>query len=341
MHYFAPEHCHDPLLQNAPKILSFAKNKNRNYLRWQNEVRAKLLELLGETPPLVPLNLRPEYTRDHKEFREHRFVFTSEPNSDVPCHLLIPKRGTPPYPVVICLQGHTNGMHLSLGRPHNQAEKKYLNRRNIGLQAMREGYAALVMEQRCFGERFDQRPAKVRLDVLNTCNHHSMAALLLGRTMIRERAWDVSRAIDTLEKFPEVDTTRVACWGNSGGGTITYFTACLDERIKVAMPSCYVCTFADSIGAIDHCPDNYVPGILKYFEMGDLACLIAPRPLIVVAGQKDPIFPIAAVKRTFALIREIYLAAGAKGNCKLVVGKGGHRIYPELSWSAFRKMSGW
>src|SRR5437867_4051771 len=125
MNHFAPEHCHGPLLQNAPLKLSFAKNKNRDYQRWRNEVRAKLLELLGETPPRVPLNLRREYTRDHKEFRETRFVFTSEPNSEVPCHLLIPKKGKPPYPVVICLQGHTNGMHLSLGRPKNKSEVKY------------------------------------------------------------------------------------------------------------------------------------------------------------------------------------------------------------------------
>jgi dipeptidyl aminopeptidase/acylaminoacyl peptidase len=168
-----------------------------------------------------------------------------------------------------------------------------------------------------------------------------MVALLLGRTMIGERVWDVSRAIDALNCFPDVDTSRTGCMGNSGGGTITYFAACLEPRISIAMPSCYVCTFRDSIGRIDHCEDNYIPRALRYFEMGDLACLIAPRPLVVVAGRDDPIFPIAGVEEAFDTIRQIYAAAGAPDHCRLVIGDGGHRFYAAQAWRAFRDLAGW
>jgi hypothetical protein len=159
--------------------------------------------------------------------------------------------------------------------------------------------------------------------------------------MIGERVWDVSRAIDALHDFPEIDTDRIGCMGNSGGGTITYFASCLDQRISIGMPSCYVCTFRDSIGMIDHCPDNYIPGILRCFEMGDLACLIAPRPLVVVAGRQDEIFPIEGVKETFDKIQQIYAAAGASDRCRLVVGEGGHRFYADLAWPVFRELAGW
>ena len=38
---------------------------------------------------------------------------------------------------------------------------------------------------------------------------------------------------------------------------------------------------------------NYVPGILTQFDMGDIAGLIAPRPLVIVNGAKDDgIFPL-------------------------------------------------
>jgi len=259
----------------------------------------------------------------------------------VPCHLLIPRTGKSSYPVVICLQGHTSGMHISLGQPKSEADAKSIaGGRDFGLQAVREGYAALVLEQRCFGERADARPKEIR-GVGHTCHHASLAALLLGRTMIGERVWDISRAIDALQEFPEIDTTRIACMGNSGGGTITYFAACMDERINVAMPSCYVCTFRDSIGSIDHCADNYIPGVLRYFEMGDLSSLIAPRPMVVVAGRHDNIFPIAAVEATFTLIQQIYTAAGAPDNCRLIIGEEGHRFYPEPAWPVFRELSGW
>jgi len=339
MSNFAPESCHAPLLQNAPRALRFREGADFN--TWRGQMRDKLTELLGLPFERVPLEVRIESETQRDGYIDKRFVFTSEANADVPCHLLVPDTGHDSYPVVICLQGHTTGMHISLGQPKSESDAVAIaGGRDFGLQAVREGYAALVLEQRCFGERADSRPKEIR-GVGHGCHHPSMAALLLGRTMIGERVWDVSRAIDALSEFPEIDTTRIACMGNSGGGTITFFAACMDERIAVAMPSCYVCTFRDSIGSIDHCTDNYIPGILRHFEMGDLAGLIAPRPLVVVAGQHDKIFPIDAVVETFELISEIYAAAGVPDECQLVVGEAGHQFYPEQAWPVFRGLSGW
>jgi hypothetical protein len=229
-------------------------------------------------------------------------------------------------------------MHISLGRPKHQGDDERITGgdRDFALQAVRRGYAALVVEQRCFGER-----ALPKAEQPGTCHHGSMGALLVGRTMIGERVWDVSRAIDLLSRFDGVDINRIACMGNSGGGTITYFASMLDPRIGAAMPSCYVCTFRHSIGSIHHCADNYIPGVLKHFEMGDLSCLIAPRPLVVVAGEHDEIFPINAVRRTFETIRRVYAAAGAPDACRLVVGPEGHRFYADLAWPALRELTGW
>ena len=212
--------------------------------------------------------------------------------------------------------------------------------RDFALQAVREGYAALVMEQRCFGERRDMRVDSAR-HYSNGCQHASMAALLLGRTMIGERVWDVSRAIDALAEFLELDLSKIGCMGNSGGGTITYFAACLEPRITIAMPSCYVCSFKRSIARIDHCGDNYIPGFLRWFDLADVACLIAPRPLVVVAGETDANFPLAGVREAYSGIEEIYQAAGAEANCRLVIGSGGHRFYAAQSWPEFRALAAW
>jgi len=339
MEQFAPEICHNPLLDVAPRSLAFTPGVD--FAAWRAELDATLRRLVGVTPDPAPLDPRVEYELEHDEFIERRFLFTAEAGADVPCHLLIPRTKRAPYPVVICLQGHSTGMHISLGRPKSEADAVSIaGGRAIALQTVREGYAALVLEQRCFGEREDRRPAEVRsLD--NRCHHATMTALLLGRTMIGERVWDVSRAIDALAVFPEVDLERIACMGNSGGGTTTFYAACLDPRIRVAMPSCVVCAYKDSIGRIDHCHDNYLPGALQYFEMGDLAGLIAPRPLIVVAGSEDPIFPLRGVKESFDTIERIYAAAGAPKQCRLVVGNGGHRFYPDDAWPVFHELSGW
>ena len=104
-----------------------------------------------------------------------------------------------------------------------------------------------------------------------------MATLLLGRTAIGERVWDISCLIDVITKHCSeyVDTDKIVCLGNSGSGTATFYASCLDERIFLSVPSCSVCTFDDSIMAMWHCPCNFIPGIRKYFDMGDLGCLIA------------------------------------------------------------------
>jgi len=339
MFSFAPETCHRHLLESSPRGLAF--DPARDYAVWRGEVGEKLRGLLGITPERVPLDLRIEQPEEHDAWREIRFVFQAETGADVPCHLLLPRGVEPPFPVMICLQGHASGMHVSLGRAKYPGDSEDIaGGRDIAVQAVRQGYAALAIEQRCFGERRDRRSG-VQATFRRACQHATMTALLLGRTMIGERAWDVSRAIDALGEFSEIDVGRIACAGNSGGGMITYFAACLDDRIGVAMPSCYVCSWKDSLVAIDHCECNYVPGFLRYFELGDLACLIAPRPLIVVAGRDDRIFPLRGVEDAFSTMGDIYKAAGAADRCRLVVGEGGHRFYPDLAWPVFCELSGW
>ncbi len=164
------------------------------------------------------------------------------------------------------------------------------------------------------------------------CRHASWQALMLGRTMLGERVWDVSRAIDVLAAFEQVDTGRIALTGNSGGGTATWYAACMEPRIRIAAPSCSICGLWPSIGEIIHCHCNYIPNMLRWFDMGDLACLIAPRPLAIAAGLSDAIFPIESTQAQFATIQAIYAAAGAPDACSLHVGEGGHQYYPGLLW---------
>ena len=130
----------------------------------------------------------------------------------------------------------------------------------------------------------------------------------------------------------DVDAGRIGVMGNSGGGTISLFSAALLPRISFAMPSCYFCTFADSIMSIKHCTDNYVPGLLTHAEMPDVMGLFAPKPVVVVAGKDDPIFPIRGVRKAFRHLKNIYRAAGAADRCHLSVGPGGHQFYADVAW---------
>ena len=332
---------HEKIMATRCPELSFWEELE--YEAWRNEVKEKLIELLGDMPERVEANLCVEEEKDRGDFMEYRMIFSSEEEVEVPCHLWIPKAVKKPCPVVICLQGHSTGMHISMGRAIYPGDDELISGgdRDFARQIVKEGYAALVLEQRGFGSRKSERELRVRPDAACTCAHPAMIAMLMGRTLIGERVWDISRAIDILENFSGIDTERVAVMGNSGGGTAAYYAACMDERIKIAMPSCAVCTYKGFITAKRHCPCNYIPGIAKYLDMGDLACLIAPRKLIVVAGELDNGFFIDGVREAYETIEKIYAKAGVPEACRLVVGSEGHRFYAEPSWKIFKDMSGW
>ena len=88
-----------------------------------------------------------------------------------------------------------------------------------------------------------------------------------------------------------------------------------------------------------HCPCNYIPNIAKFFDMGDLCAMIAPRPLIVVNGVTDKIFPIDSAKECVAEGKRIYSALGVENDIVHVIGEEGHRFYADIAWDALKKMN--
>jgi hypothetical protein len=78
---------------------------------------------------------------------------------------------------------------------------------------------------------------------------------------------------------------------------------------------------------MNHCTDNYVPGILNWAEMYDVAGLIAPRPLFAESGERDTIFPIAASRASFAKVKAMYEVFGAGDVVEHEVFDGPHSFW--------------
>jgi dienelactone hydrolase len=177
------------------------------------------------------------------------------------------------------------------------------------------------LEQMSFGYR-NSAP-----ETYASCQRDSMAALMLGETMIGIRTYDAMCAVDFLASQPSVDPERVAIAGISGGGLSAYWAACFEKRIAAVMVSGYLNTFQDSILSIEHCVDNYAPGLAEIVEMPDMAALIAPRKLFAENGDEDLIFPPAAFLGACKTVEEIYADAGAKENFDFELFPGGHQFW--------------
>lgn len=310
-----PNKHHLNLIQNAQPEFEF--QETTNFKTWQPQLRERLLNILAiEHDSQQPLHAKVFSLEETDEYEMSRVVFQAEAGVDVPGYLLTPKGKPGPFPVMICLQGHKkkDGMLVSIGKVKDNGG------RDIALQAIDHGWAALAIEQRCFGER------------LGDCQRESLDALMLGKTLTGERVFDVMRAIDFIETQPQLDASQIGCMGNSTGGTVTFYAGCVDPRIRLSVVSCSYCTYAESWLKIRHCACGYLPGIMQAADMGDLAGLIAPRDFIIVAGSEDYLATLAGVRTAFAQTEKIFAAANCPDNAQLIVGEGGHQFYPDLAW---------
>ncbi|MBN1875829.1 MAG: acetylxylan esterase [Anaerolineae bacterium] len=330
------------LAAETHRVFAFRAETQTEFEAWQRVFRPRLRQMLGldtmairGTCDLCPFQVGEETLEDH--IREEWLVQT-EPGFEVPFYLLRPKTVTQPRPLVITPHGHGKaGKRTYVGMWDTEAERDSIveGERDIARQAVREGYIAIAPDMRAFADM--RRQQEKEEDATSSCRILQMRALLFGRTLIGERVWDIGRFIDYAATRPEVDISRIAITGNSGGGTVALFAAACDTRITVAVPSSYFCTFEASIGSIRHCECNYVPGIMTMAEMYDVAGLIAPRPFLAVSGRDDPIFPYTATAFAFERLHHIYKIAGVPDRCQLSVGEGGHRYYKADVWPFIEK----
>jgi len=303
---------------------------------WREKCHRKLWELLGMDTfhicdPVFQITAEDELAGN----RHIHFTLQTEEGYHTHCDLLLPHTQNGKLPLCVCLQGHTKGAHISLGKIKYPGDENNINCRDgdYAIRAVQEGFAALAIEQRGFGLCGGTEQG-------HACERPVMTALLLGRTLISERVWDVMRVLDAaVLHFSDLITLdESVLMGHSGGGTTTYYTACLENRFTGFMPSGSLCNYRDHLTYIHNCTCNYIPGIANYFEMGDLAILIAPKKLTVVCAEEDIYFAAEGVKAAYETIKSLYRAAGAEDACELVLGNQGHRFYADAAWPVMHRL---
>jgi dienelactone hydrolase len=317
------------LYESAPLRFTFRAQNRKQAEAWQKRLHAKLAELVGGFPvQRAALQAQTLETRDFPAYRREKFVFESRPGVLVLGYLLTPRDSAQPHAAMICLPGHGRGVDDIVGIDAQGRDRtdKPGYQHDFAIQVVEHGMAAVAIEPLAFGCRRDAVTRKKGAEA-TACQPSAGAALLLGQTMVGWRVYDVMRTIDWIETRKELDARRVGCMGISGGGTVTTFAAALEPRIRAAMISGYLNTFRDSVMSLSHCIDNYVPGILNWAEMYDVAGLIAPRPLFVESGIKDDIFPIEASKASFARVQKVYEVFGAAPLAQQEVFNDVHSFY--------------
>jgi hypothetical protein len=269
-----------------------------------SEIRPRILRALGldPLPERTPLNatILGEIPRDG--YRIQRVTFESRPGMTVTANVYVPD-GEGPFPLVLCPVGHW-------GRGKNEATPAARNRALAKL-----GYITITYDP--FGQEERNVPG----------NGHDEAwrLPLTGHCNMSIMVWDTVRALDYMLTREDVDGTRIACTGASGGGLNTLYTSVVDERLDVAVPVVYITQWQDffSTGHA-HCPCSHVPGLGQFTDMGEMTALFAPRPQMYMGAEDDPDFLPRGARRAEAQARVVYDLLGADENLRCLIFPGGH-----------------
>lgn len=320
------------MARNSDLMLHFLKQKPefaprlawnaatpRAHAAWRKRFDARLRKLGGRTPRPVPLRVDWTETFETDAFTRHKIYVRSERDYWIPAFYFVPKRLAKPAPALVCLHGHSGIYPYIREGTEQQRENGRKWDLDFAPYFAERGYVTLAPIQRGWNETAEHVSKHE-----NGCQRMVLNAFLAGQTPVGLRCWDASRLLDFLATQPNVDATRLGTAGLSGGGMVALFWAALEPRVKLAMVAGYYCTFADSIYSIYHCLCNCVPGMLEWGEMRDVAALIAPRPLLVISGVEDAIFPIKATRKAYAALKPVYATLGKPRNLEHDFFAGGH-----------------
>lgn len=311
-------------------------------------------QMLGRFPERTPLNPRLVSTIERQHYTIEKLLYESQPGLLVTALAYVPRSRMWPVPGVLVPCGHTE---------NGKAGETY-QRACAGLAG--KGYFVLTYDPLGQGERklywnaeqgADPRSCRDdvgagngaavagRSDIGGCTTEHSYVGnqcFLLGISVAQYMIWDSIRGIDYLQSRPEVDPERIAIAGNSGGGTNTAYTAPLDERIKVAVPCCYITTFTwrRRSWTTGDAEQDLVGQLAAGLDHADLLRLVAPRPLLVGSAALD-YFPLEGARESVAIARELYATLGAGERIAHAVAEAPHGYSIELRRATYRWLNRW
>lgn len=279
---------------------------------------------------------------DRGSYVARKVAFNLTAESRALALVLVPK-GKGPFPSALML--HDHGGKFDIGKEKfiepwgdetklassKAWAKKYFSDRFPGDELAKRGYVVMSFDALGWGDR---SVAGWKGD-----SQQALASNLfnLGTSYAAIIAQEDVRASQFLAAMPEVDKKKVAAVGFSMGAFRAWQVAALSDAVTASVVDCWMSTMQGLM-----VPGNNQlkgqsaftmlhPGVAQYLDYADVAGLAAPKPMLVYAGEKDPLFPVETANQAAEKMKKIWTANKAADKLE-------YRVWPGLSHTYVQEM---
>lgn len=302
---------------------------------YQKERRDYIQKVLGKTfersTPLNPVITKTLLKGEpgKNAYRVEMLVFETAPKFYATAAVYVPDetRFNAPYPAVLVVCGHSNN------------GKGFENYQQVPAIAASNGLLAMALDPIDQGERSQRLDEQGKPKAQSVAAHNIIGAqsIPLGRNAATFEVWDMMRAVDYLQSRSDVIKDKIGVTGTSGGGTQTSYHMVLDERVAVAVPSCYICNLFHLTGGMgpQDAEQNLFGQLAFGIDHADYGIIRAPKPILLETATSD-FFPSGDAWSAFRNIKRIYSRFGLEEQAGITETEGGHGWHKNMRQQAIR-----
>ena len=253
----------------------------KDQTEWERRADALRTQTLVATglwpmPEKTPLNAVFHGRIERDAYTVEEVYFASLPGHYVTGNLYRPKNAVGKRPGVVSPHGHWPGGRF-MWRSDADAKKQLdsgaegtMNSARSPLQAR----CAMLARMGCVVFHYDTLGSGDSTVIKHREGFDDVEATLRLQSQLGLQNWNSIRALDFVAGLPDVDPSRIAVTGASGGGTQTIFLGATDPRPAVSFPHVMV-----SMSMQGGCVCENAPLLRVGTNNVELACLFAPKPL--------------------------------------------------------------
>lgn len=303
--------------------------------------RDRGLAALGRILPLPVAGIPPHDVKvagvlERDSYRVEKILYQSVPGLYVSANVYVPRTGSPPYPAVMIVPGHSE-------------EGKALPDYQRAAQGLVQwGFVVLIYDPLGQGERVQFLKPDGSVVTGDCMIEHTQLANQLWLTGTPYPALEISdalRGIDYLLTRRDVDPERIGTVGHSLGGWVNTVLTALDPRIRASViAACPLFPEHSFIGGAG--PEESAHGPLGMIAAGVTAPSLLinafPRPIRVIresAGAGGGVDQ--ATRSTVARVRSVDRVLGVPDRLSLVEVEGPHPFLQEMREPMYEWFNRW